>query len=137
MLAELYHLRRDDRHAVGLMGIIGKIFLMVIFRHVELRERRDLGDDGIRPQTRLGQFADDRLGVRALRFVVEEDCRAVLRPHVRALTVERGRVMDGEEDRQQVAERQHGGVEGHLHGFRVTGIAGADGLVGRIFNPSA
>ncbi len=55
----------------------------------------------------FGQFTDDRLGVRALRFVMVEDRRAVLSARVRALTVERGRVVDGEEDGQQVAVRKH------------------------------
>ncbi len=47
------HLRRDNRHAVGLIGIVGKVFLVVILGQVEFRERREFGDDGIRPQLGL------------------------------------------------------------------------------------
>ncbi len=45
------------------------------------------------------------------------------------LTVEGGGVMDGEEDVQQIVVGDDGRVKGDLHGFGMTGEAGADLLI--------
>src|SRR5947209_6960275 len=102
MLAELRDLRRDDGAAVGLEGVLLEVVLVVALGRVELRERRDLGDDGRVPDARRRQFCDDLLGGLALRGRVVEDGRAVLTPYVRALAVEGRRVVDGEEDFEQL-----------------------------------
>ncbi len=88
--------------AVGLERIVREIFLVIIFGQVELVERGHLGHDGVVPNACCADLLDDLLGDLLLLLIVIEDGRAVLRAHVRALAVERGRVVDGKEDRQQV-----------------------------------
>ena len=58
--------------------------------------------------------------------------RAVLAADVVALTVERGRVVDYEEDFQQVAVTEQFRIEGDTHHFRVSGVATAHCFIGRI-----
>ncbi len=61
-----------------------------------------------------------------------EDSGTVLRPHIRALTVEGGGVMDGEEDVQQVGKGDDGRVESDFDDLGVAGETGAYLLVGGV-----
>src|SRR5258705_12019999 len=58
-----------------------------------------------------------------------EDCRAVLRPDIVALAVERGRVVDHEEHLEDFLERHLLRVKGELDHLGVAGLARADLLV--------
>src|SRR3981189_831038 len=58
-----------------------------------------------------------------------EDCRAVLRPYIIALAIERGRVVDHEEHLEDFLERHLLRVEGELDHLGVAGLARADLLV--------
>src|SRR6059058_5770013 len=78
MLAELRDLRRDDGAAVGLEGVLLEVVLVVALGRVELRERRDLGDDGRVPDARRREFCDDLLGGLALRGRVVENRASIL-----------------------------------------------------------
>src|SRR5439155_11013533 len=78
------------------------------------------------------ELLDDRLRHGLLLRRVIEDGRAVLRADVPTLTVQRGRVVNREEDVEQVVERYDGGVEGDLDDLGVARGAGADFLVRRV-----
>jgi hypothetical protein len=54
-----------------------------------------------------------------------------------ALPVHGGRVMNGEEDGQDVGKADPGGVESHLHHFGMAGVARTDGFVGGVLHMSA
>src|SRR5262245_13258293 len=102
LLAELRHLGRDDHLAIALPRVDAEVALMVLLRLVETLERHHLRDDWPWPEARGAQFGDDGLGGRLLLRRVVEDGRSVLRADVGALAVERGRVVDGEEDLQEL-----------------------------------
>ena len=77
----------------------------------------------------LGQhFTSDRV----LRHVVQVDARAVLRTAVVALAVQRGRVVDHEEDFEHFTQADLARVERDTHHLVVPGRAGADLLVARV-----
>src|SRR6516165_960969 len=61
-----------------------------------------------------------------------EDRRAILRADIHSLSVERGRVVRGKEDVEDVAERNVGRIEGNLQHLSMASGAGADLLVGRL-----
>jgi hypothetical protein len=71
---------------------------MVVLGHKELLEPGDLRDDGLVPDALLIEFADQPLCGRLLRLIMIEDRRAILRPHIGTLAIQRRRIMDGEED---------------------------------------
>src|ERR1044072_8438810 len=125
-LAELRDLGRDDGAAVGLRGVPLEVVLMVVLGRVELVEWNDLCDEGRVTHARCIHLCDDLLGRLALLGAMVEDRRAVLRAHVRALTVQGRRVVYGEEDFEKFAVGDGRRVEGYLHDFGVAGRALAD-----------
>src|SRR2546426_8142946 len=96
-LAELRHLGRHHRAAVGLVRVAAEIAAVVLLGGVELRERGDLGHDGVVPDLPHLELLDHLLGDGALLGAVVEDRRAVLRARVGPLAVERGGVVRSEE----------------------------------------
>ena len=104
MLAEFRHFRRDHSLTIWLILIADKIFLMIILGDVEILDRFHFCNDGAVPDSLGIQLAGGLLGNGLLLWGVVENCRAVLRAHIRALTVQRGWVVNGEEDIQQVTE---------------------------------
>ena len=126
MLAELGYLGSDHSHAVGLVRIIGKVLLVIILGHVELIELHDLGDDGFAPNVLVVQLFNELLSLSLLFVIVIENRRAILSAHIRALTVERGRVMDRKEYVQYVLVSDDLRVEFDLYDLRMPGPARAD-----------
>ena len=110
---------------------------MIILRRVELRERHDLRDDGRVPDVRAVEFGDDGFGGLALFGRVVEDGGAILRANVRALPVERRRVVDCEEDFDEFAVRRLARIEGYLNDLGVAGRSVADLTVRWIRNVAA
>lgn len=108
--------------------MVGEVVLVVGLGRPEGGRLGDLGDDGIGVGT--GQFGDHGLGRRLLLHRMPKDGGSVLRADIVALAVEGGRVVDGEEDGEQVGVADHGRIETDLHGFGVTSAAGADLFVG-------
>src|SRR5438876_983170 len=129
LLAELGQLRSHDISAIGLLGVVAEILLVVILSHVELLRGADLRDD--RPAKHLValQLGNHLLRNLPLLLGVAENGGAVLRPVIAALPVQRGRVVDGEEDLQDLAERSHGRVESYLYHFHMSGVPGAYGAI--------
>ena len=62
MLAELDHLRRDHRHAVGLIGIVGEIFLVIILGDREIINSGHFCDNEAVPNMLGIQLADEVFG---------------------------------------------------------------------------
>mmetsp|Transcript_5529 Transcript_5529/g.13367 ORF Transcript_5529/g.13367 Transcript_5529/m.13367 type:complete len:337 (+) Transcript_5529:1337-2347(+) len=74
-------------------------------------------------------FADDRRGQLALVLAVPVNARTVLGADVGALAVQRGRVVDREEDFEQFAQRHLCGIEIDPHNLGMAGVAAADLLI--------
>ena len=137
MLAELGHLRCDHCHAVRLVGIVGKVFLVVFLRHVELVQLFHLSDDGMVPDLLGVQIFDELLGSLLLLIVMVEDGGAVLGAHIRALAIERGGIMNGEENVQQILVGDKTRVKVDLHHLGMPSVAAADFAVRRVWHTSA
>jgi len=105
---------------------------VVVFGGVEGFEGDDFGDDGVGPQVLGFQVLDSFFGDGFLLLGVVEDGGAVLGADVVALAVEGGGVVDGEEDVQEDSVGDMSGVKGDAHDLGVTGVPGADLLVGGI-----
>src|SRR5580704_15445324 len=93
---------------------------MILLGGPEFDGRDDLGDDGPR-KARLGSIARG-LGFGLLLGGMIEDRGTVLRTDVRALAIERGRVVIVPEDLKQVVVADDGGIEGD---FEALGVSGA------------
>jgi hypothetical protein len=106
---------------------------MVVLGHKELLDPRYFRDYGLVPDLLLIELADQLFCGRLLRLIVIEDRRAILRPHIRSLAIQCRRIMDGEEDAEQIAVREDGRVESNLNHLGVPGRPGADVTVARLF----
>src|SRR5829696_7719015 len=118
LLAKLGHLWRDDNLAVRLKPVVAEVILVVVLGDVELVERLHLGYDLVAPDTLGLQIGDHPFRDPPLLIVVEDN-RPVLRPHVRALTVQSRRIMDGEVDLENIFVRDNRGIERNLHDLGV------------------
>src|SRR5690625_3458628 len=100
--SNLCHLRRDHDLAEGDLWIPAVVFLVLRLGLVELGSWYDLGHDrlvGIEvPDPAIDHLSRDRL----LLLVVVEDRGAILWPDIGALPVEGRRVVDREEDIEQL-----------------------------------
>jgi hypothetical protein len=95
----------------------------------ERAHRRHLGDDLARPQPGRLDVRDRVLGDALLLVVGVEDRGAVGRADVVALAVQGGRVVDLEEELEQVAEARLGGVEVDLDRLGVAGVVAVRGVL--------
>ena len=111
-LPEFGYFGGDDELAVPLVWIAREVLLMIIFSRIEGLERRKLCDDGVEEELFGGKLRDNFFRLSLLLSGGVENSRAVLGAHICALAVERGRVVDGEEDVQNISKRDGGGVEG-------------------------
>jgi hypothetical protein len=84
--------------------------------------RRHLGDDLPGPEARRFNVGDRVVGHPALFLVEIEDRRAIARPDVVALTVPRRRIVDLEEELQQISIRDLLGVEDDLDRLGVRAV---------------
>src|SRR5918997_215600 len=120
LLAELRDLRRDHDLAIRLVRVVPVVLLVVVLGDVERLERRHLGDYGVVPDALGLDLRDELLGDAALLLVVVEDRGSVLRPDVGALPVQRRGVVDGEENLQDLPERDRLRIERDLNDLRVS-----------------
>ena len=104
LLPEFGYFGGDDELAVPLVWIAREVLLMIIFSRIEGLKRHNLGDDGVGKKQPGGKLRNDIFSLSLLLSGRIEDSRAVLGAHICALAVECGRVVDGEEDVQDVAE---------------------------------
>ena len=123
---------------VRVLRVLHGVVLVVFFSAVEGYERDDLRDDGLVEDVGGVELVDVVLGDVALLVVGVEDGRAVAGADVCALAVElRGVVDDGEEDAQERAVGDDGGVEEDFESFGVAGVFSADGAVVGCFRGSS
>ena len=116
---------------VGVVGILEGVVLVVVLGAVEGFERDDLRDDAVLPGVGGVELRDVGLGDALLVVVGVEDGGAVGGAGVRALAVERGGVVDGEEDAEELAVGEARGIVDDLDGFGVVGGLGGDVVVVR------
>ena len=113
------------------LAALFQIALVVLFGAPEGLRRLDFCDDALGLEAAFGgELLDLGAGLRLLLRRVEEDGRAVLRAPVRALAVEGGGIVQGEEGVEQLLVADLGGVEFQLDHFGVAGLVGADVPVG-------
>jgi hypothetical protein len=91
---KLLDLGPDHGTAIGLLWMRLEVVLVVLLGRVKNGHGRDFGHDGLAPSVLLREFFLVVLGALALMLVVVKHDRAVLRPDVCTLAVERGGVMD-------------------------------------------
>src|SRR6056297_440711 len=99
LFVDFVDLGLDDRLAIAGKGILGKVVLVIGFGLVKDLGRLHVGDDlaaAVNP--RLVEFGDELQGLLLLRFAVIKNHAPVLRPHVVALAVLGGRIVDLKED---------------------------------------
>jgi hypothetical protein len=97
----------------------------------ELARGRDLGHDLARPETGRLDVCN-RVLCDPLLFVAHiEDRRAIARAQIIALAVERGRIVDLEEELQHGPEAGLGGIEGDLDRFGMTFMIAVGGILHR------
>ena len=99
---------------------------------------RDLGDDLPRPQARRFDVGDRVLGDLPLLVVRVEDGRAVAGADVVALAVLRRRIVDLEEELEEVAEAHLVGIEDDLDGLgvgAVLAVGGVGDVAARVADP--
>src|SRR6266481_7122475 len=114
-----------------------EILLVILLGRVERRGGHDRGDDRPLEPAALLEPRFRRDGRRLLRGVVEEDRRAVLRPHVGSLAIHRRRIVLAPEDVEQLLVRHARGIVVDEHALRVAGTRGAHLLVRRILDGAA
>ena len=102
---------------------------MVVLGAVEGFERDDLRDDAVLPGVGGIELRDVGLGDALLIIVGVEDGGTVGGAGVRALAVERGGVVDGEEDAEELAVGEARGIVDDFDGFCVVGGFGGDVVV--------
>ena len=133
-LAKLGDLGFDDRAAVARVHLehfgsacgleLAVVVLMIALGGVKGFEGFDGGDDGVAPDFGVGDFLNDFQRPLSFGFVRDENDRAVLGAVIGTLLVERGGVVDGEEDVEQVFGLDDGRVVSdfdHLGMARETG----------------
>ena len=115
---------------VGVVGVVQGIVLVVGLGVVEAFEGSDLGDDGLVEDVGGIELGDVGGADFALLVVDVEDRGTVGGADVGALAVESGGVMNGEEDLEELAVGDFGGVEDDFDGFGVAGGFGGYLVVG-------
>src|SRR3954453_15651340 len=109
-------------------GDLLQVVLVLLLGLPERAGRRHLGDDLARPQARGVDVGDRVERDEPLLLARVEDRRAVAPAHVVALTVPRRRVVDLEEELQQLPERNHFGIEDDLYRLGVLTVISVRGV---------
>src|SRR5689334_10642887 len=128
-LPRLRDFRCDHDLAVRLIRVPRVVRLVILLSRIEDRKGNELSDDWIVPRLVLLELGDRVLGRLLLLRRVIQNHRSILRSDVVALSIERGRIVDREEDTQKIAERNNRRIERHLHDLGVASRAAAHFLV--------
>src|SRR5438552_16251834 len=110
---------------------------MIVFRLVERRRRSDLGHDRARKLSARRQLRLRLLGDSLLLVAVIENRRTVLGADVRALTVQRRRIVILPEDVEQLLVRHLRRIVDELNHFGVSRASAAHILIGRVLERPA
>src|SRR5690606_13560985 len=110
------------------VGVLDQVILVLGLGLPERAGGLDRGDGLTRPQSG-GVDVGDRVAGDALLLGGErEDRGAITGADVVSLPVQRGRVVDLEEEREDVPVRRLGRVEDDLHRFGVAGVVAVGGV---------
>ena len=133
LLTKLLYFRPNEESAVGLVGVVFVVVLVVIFSFVKLFERRDFSYNRFGEYARSIQLA--LVGIRrlALLVVVIEHRRTVLWAFIIALAVQGSRVMCVPEYFEQRFIAYYGGVISNLQHFSMAGGACTHLLIGGVY----
>src|SRR5437667_1624957 len=112
-LHELLHFRLDDELAVRLPWIVSVILLMVVFGDEKLGCWLYRCDYRIRPRASSIQFGNRRFCFLALLIRNVKNHGTVLGTGIVSLPVQRGGIVDGEENIEQITITKLGWVKGH------------------------
>ena len=118
--------------AVGILGIVSEIVVMVILSLEKVAQWTHFGNDVI--DKILLQIPDHLLNVLFLLRTRVEYTTAVMRPYVVALSVQLGRVVHGEEYLEEDAAWNDLGVECDLDNLSMAGALSTNLLVGWVFH---
>src|SRR5688572_17865785 len=119
-------------------GMLAQVVLVVILGTVPGGCGLDTRGDWPLPTPRRADTRDDAFRDGPLLFGLREDRRAVLRPRIVALAVERRGIVQAEEPAlEQLLEAEHRRVEGHADRLGVAGFAVVRVVVGRVLEPAA
>src|SRR6185437_1172313 len=124
---------RPDVVAAVAVRIPLEVVLMLGLGLPERPRRRHLGHDLPRPQAGSVDVGDRLLGDPALLLIEVEDSRAIARPRVVALPVERRRVVDPKEELEQTPVGGQLGIEDDLDRLGMRAVV----AVGRVWNLAA
>ena len=103
---------------------------MVLLGRPEPIELRHFGDDRIIERTFGSKRSDYGIGCFALCLVVPENRRPILRTVITTLAVTRRRIVDREENFEDLLVRDLRRIELQLHDFSMTGRSGANSVNG-------
>jgi hypothetical protein len=112
--------------------MILEILLVIILSRVKLRSGFNRSHDRIRIDLRGCQLTDHFLRRRPLLGRMIENHRPVLRSTVVPLPIERGWIVRGKEDFQDIAEANKVGIVHNLDHFNMAGCTGTYILIGRM-----
>src|ERR1041385_2964161 len=131
---ELLHFRFDHILAISLLAVVIVIGLVIIFRFVKNRERADLRYHRFSPGIFDIHFILVILRFLLLLFVMIKNHRAVLRSFIISLAIQLRWIMTLPESRKQFIKRNFCGIVNDVADFGMTGGAGADFAISRIFH---
>jgi len=114
-----------------------QITLVIILGQVKISGRHNRGRDRAREFTGLFQLHFGFAGDLFLGGIGEKDRAPILGANVRALPIERGRIVVVPENFKELRVGHLGGVVSDADGFGVAGAIGADVPVGRILGRAA
>lgn len=110
-MSKLSDLWRYNDRAIGLIRVIRKVLLVVIFGRPEMLKSGDFRYDRLVVKM-FGHYLDNYLlGGPFLLIIMVEDHRAIRWADIVALPVLRRGVVYGKEDAEQVAIRENLGIE--------------------------
>ena len=135
-LAELLHFGMDHREAIRLIRILNEVILVVSFRFVKCRQRRDFRHNGIGPQVRCVCFGHGLFGDFALPVIMAKNHRSILRAHVMPLPIQGRGIVRVPENEQDFRKRNRGWIKLDLHHLGVPGAARTHLMIRRMLNRS-
>ena len=101
-----------------------EIVLMISFGRIEALKRLYPSHDVLPKGVGLVELSDVSLGDRPLSVIAVEDRRAILRPGIRSLVIELGRVVRyGEINLQDLTIGDNPRIESDLDGFGMSGAS--------------
>ena len=125
-LAELCHLGASDGYAITLVGVVGKVILVVGFGRPVVGKGQHLGDNGLAKNLVGVQLGNHRFSDLLLLWCGVINATAVLRASVIALAVHRGGVMHDKKYLKNLGQADLCRVVGELDDLVAAGSTGTN-----------